>query len=168
MTALQSETDPEVIVQLVARLAEDAAGALHGLTGEVQAAFEQAHSMPDLMHRLRGLKLKPDEFAEAMARGMALAEIVGQAAVVQELHGQHQAARMADLTVTARDNLANSDFAVPEKRELPMHDEKHVKLAWDMVDRTAGLTPAQKRRARTRILARARRMRIDTSGWEGA
>jgi len=95
LTALQSEAEPEVIDQLVARLAEDAAGALNGLTGQVRAAFDQAHSMQDLVHRLRALKLKPDELAEAMARGMALAEIVGQAAVVQELQGQHQAARMA-------------------------------------------------------------------------
>lgn len=168
LTVLQSEAEPEVIDQLVARLAEDAAGALHGLTGQVRHAFDQARDMQDLVHRLRALKLKPDELAEAMARGMALAEIVGQAAVVQELHGQHQAARMASLTADERDDLADSDFAVPETRQLPMKDAKHVKLAWDMVDRTHGLTPAQKRRARRRILARAKRLGMDTSGWENA
>jgi hypothetical protein len=168
LTVLQSEAEPEVIDQLVARLAEDAAGALHGLTDQVRHAFDQARSMQDLVHRLRSLKLKPDELAEAMARGMALAEIVGQAAVVQELHAQHQAVRMASLTADERGDLADSDFAVPETRQLPMKDARHVKLAWDMVDRTHGLTPAQKRRARRRILARAKRLGVDTSGWEGA
>ena len=34
------------------------------------------------------LKLRPAELGEAMARGMALAELVGQAAVVEELHAR--------------------------------------------------------------------------------
>ena len=167
LIALQSETDPEVLDALTARLARDAAGALHGLTAHVRHAFDQATSMRDLVHRLQALKLKPDELGEAMARGMALAELVGQAAVVEELHEQHQA-RMPDLGTRTRDDLPDSEFAVPETRQLPINDATHVKLAWDLVDRTEGLTAAQRASARRRILARARRMRIDTSGWDGA
>lgn len=107
LLALNSEAEPEVIEQLVARLATDAAGAMHGLTGQVRDAFHQARDMHDLMRRLVALKLKPDELGQALARGMALAELVGQAAVAQELLAQHTA-RMADLTTGARDGFTSA------------------------------------------------------------
>ncbi len=72
---------------------------------------------------------------------------------------------MADLTTEQRDALAESDFAVPGKRELPIQDEHHVRLAWDMVDRTQGLTPAERQMARTRILRKAKDLGIDTKTW---
>lgn len=73
---------------------------------------------------------------------------------------------MAKLNKKQRDNLPESDFAVPEKRALPIHDAEHVKLAWDMVDRTEGLTPEERKEARRRILRRAKELGIDTSGWD--
>lgn len=73
---------------------------------------------------------------------------------------------MADLTKEERDALSDGDFAVPGKRELPMHDRRHVKLAWDMVDRTKDLTPEERRSARSRILRRAKELGIDTKDWE--
>jgi len=88
LLSLHSEGDTEVLDALTARLAQDAAGALHGLTSQVRAAFDAATSMRDLVHRLHALKLRPAELGEAMARGMALAELVGQAAVVEELHAR--------------------------------------------------------------------------------
>ena len=51
--------------------------------------------MRDLSRRLSRLNLKPDDLAEAMARGMALANLVGQAAVVEEMHDRTRVARMA-------------------------------------------------------------------------
>ena len=54
---------------------------------------------------------------------------------------------------------------VPGKRELPIHDETHVKLAWDMVDRTKGLTNGERAEARTNIKRRAKELGMDTSGW---
>lgn len=72
---------------------------------------------------------------------------------------------MADLTKEERDALADGDFAVPGKRELPMHDERHVKLAWDMVDRTQGLTPEERKTARSRILHKAKELGVDTKTW---
>jgi len=166
LVTLASEAEPEVTHHLVARLAKDAAGALHGLTGQVRHAFDTATDLRDLSHRLHALKLDPEQLTEAMARGMALANLVGQASLVQELQAEQRVERMAAVPAHERDDLPESDFAVPETRELLINDERHVRLAWDMVDRTQGLTAAQRRRARRRILARAKRLRIDTSGWE--
>lgn len=166
LVTLASEAEPEVTDRLVARLAEDAAGALHGLTDQVRQAFNDATDMRDLVHRLHALKLDPGPFADAMQRGMALANLVGQASLVQELQGETHEQRMAAVPAHERDDLPDSDFAVPETRQLLINDERHVRLAWDMVDRTQGLTPAQRRRARRQILARAKRLRIDTSEWE--
>jgi len=84
-----SETPDEVIELLTDRLAQEAAGAMAGLTEGVRAVFHNATDMRDLAARLHRLKLPPDEFGEAMARGLALAELVGQASLIEELRGQH-------------------------------------------------------------------------------
>jgi phage gp29-like protein len=166
LISLHAAADPEIHVALTARLAQEAAGALHGLTDQVRHAFEQATDLRDLAHRVHALKLKPAAFAEAMARGMALAQLVGQASLVEELHGR-QTERMAALTAAERDALAPEDFAVPDKRELPIKDRDHVLAAWDLVDRTADLTGAEKVEARRRIVARAKALGINTSKWQG-
>lgn len=73
------------------------------------------------------------------------------------------------LTKEQRDALAPEDFAVPAKRKMPIRntedDETHTRLAWDMVDRTKGLTDAERSEARSRILKRAKELDIDTKGW---
>jgi len=69
------------------------------------------------------------------------------------------------LTKEEREKLPEEHFAVPGKRKLPIHDATHTKLAWDMLDRTQGLTPAEKSTARHRILRRAKELGIDTKGW---
>ena len=83
-----SEAPPDLVEQLTERLAADAAGAMAGLTETVRNAFDAATDMHDLVHRLERLKLSPDDFAEAMARGLALAQLVGQASLVDELRGR--------------------------------------------------------------------------------
>ncbi len=75
------------------------------------------------------------------------------------------AALHSSLSDKERDALSASDFAVPGKRALPIPDEEHVKLAWDMVERTEGLTTAERDEARRRILARAKALGVDTDGW---
>jgi hypothetical protein len=70
------------------------------------------------------------------------------------------------LSKKERDALPDSDFAVPGKRELPMHDEKHLRLAWSQLSRTEGLTDAERTEARERINNRARELDIDTSKWK--
>lgn len=69
------------------------------------------------------------------------------------------------LNAKARDGLLAEDFAVPGKRALPIPDAHHVRLAWDMVDRTEGLTAAERASARARILARAKSLGVSTEGW---
>lgn len=73
---------------------------------------------------------------------------------------------MASLTKEHRDALPDSDFAVPETRDMPMHDATHVKMAWKMVDRTKGLSPAQRSTARKRIIHKAHELGVDTSDWD--
>jgi hypothetical protein len=72
---------------------------------------------------------------------------------------------IAKLDKKSRDALPDEHFAVPGKRKLPINDEHHTKLAWDMVDRTQGLTPEERSSARSRILHRAKDLGIDTSDW---
>lgn len=69
--------------------------------------------------------------------------------------------------VSAKERAAMSPdmFAVPGKRQLLIENADHVRLAWDMVDRTADLTAAERAEARKRILARAKVLGVDTSGW---
>jgi hypothetical protein len=73
---------------------------------------------------------------------------------------------MAKLTKESRDALPADDFAVPGKRDLPIHDATHVKMAWDMVSKTKDLTPAERKEARRRIIERAKTHGIDTKDWE--
>ena len=73
------------LAALDARMAREAAGALAGMTAQIREAFEAAHDMQDLAERLSKLKLNDEDFAQAMTRGMALANLAGQAALMDEL-----------------------------------------------------------------------------------
>jgi hypothetical protein len=70
------------------------------------------------------------------------------------------------LSKEQRKALPDSDFAVPGKRKLPIHDATHTRQAWDMVDRTGGLSDADRSEARTRILDRAKEQDVDTEDWD--
>lgn len=72
---------------------------------------------------------------------------------------------MSSFTKEQRDALPATDFAVPSLRKLPMHDKMHVRLAWDMVTRTQGLTDEQRKEARARIKNKAQELGIDTKNW---
>lgn len=61
--------------------------------------------------------------------------------------------------------MPESDFGVPGKRRLPIHDKIHVGLAWDMVSRTKDLTPEERDAARSRIKRRAHELGVDTTDW---
>lgn len=80
-----AEVPEEVVERMSARLAAEAEGAMAGLTGAVRAAFDGAEDMVDLQHRLDRLKLPQAEYAAAMTRGLALANLVGAASVMAEL-----------------------------------------------------------------------------------
>ena len=72
---------------------------------------------------------------------------------------------MSKLNKPARDALPEEHFAVPGKRKLPINDEHHTRLAWDMVDRTQDLTPEERSSARSRIIKRAHELGVDTDDW---
>lgn len=78
-----SAADP--VDLLTSRLEQDAAGALGGMLDEVRKAIEQASDLRDAADRLSKLNLSSDQLAEAMARGMALAHLAGQAAMVDAI-----------------------------------------------------------------------------------
>ena len=69
------------------------------------------------------------------------------------------------LTKEQRDALPDSEFAVPGKRALPIHDKDHVRMAWSMLDHTKDLTDSEKSEAKRRILKKAESLGMDTSGW---
>ena len=73
---------------------------------------------------------------------------------------------MADLDKAAREALPDDDFAVPDKRKLPIHDAAHAKLAWGMVDRTNGLSSEERSTAKARIKAKAESLGVDTKEWQ--
>ncbi len=80
--ALQTGT---LVDRLTRRVAEDAAGALGGLTAEVRAEIEAATDMPDLARRVAALQLDPAQLALALGRGLAIAHLAGQAALLDEI-----------------------------------------------------------------------------------
>ncbi len=53
----------------------------------MRAAIDGAEDMADLVKRLDALQLDPTAFAQAMQRGLAIAHLVGQAALLDELRG---------------------------------------------------------------------------------
>lgn len=82
---MSSRPDPDLVEALARRTAEDAAGALGGLTAAIRAEFDAARDLDDLKERLAKLQLDPREFAQAMARGLALSDLAGRAALLEEL-----------------------------------------------------------------------------------
>lgn len=80
-----SGQNEDMIEALTTRLEEDARGALAGLADDIRAVLEKA---PDLAHaadKLARMSLSPDALADAMARGMALAHLAGQAALIDDI-----------------------------------------------------------------------------------
>ncbi|MBN9438974.1 DUF935 domain-containing protein [Bosea sp. (in: a-proteobacteria)] len=80
-----SAPEPDIVDGLTKRLAQDAAGAMGGLTDEIRAAFDAATDLPDLADRLARMSLDPTRLAEAMGRAMALSHLAGRAALLEEV-----------------------------------------------------------------------------------
>jgi hypothetical protein len=59
---------------------------------------------------------------------------------------------MSKLTKEERDRLPDSDFAIPEAREYPIHNEEHAKAALGEV--AANGTPTEKRLVRRAVFKR--------------
>lgn len=82
-------SDPDVIIgRLAGRMEEEAAEALDGMIGQVRAALMAATDLKDAAERLAKLDLSPDALSDAMARGMALAHLAGQASLIDDIKGR--------------------------------------------------------------------------------
>jgi hypothetical protein len=57
----------------------------------------------------------------------------------------------AVLTTKKRSSLKDSDFAVPGKRKLPIHDCSHARNAAARLPMTMGLSPEEMKMAKQRI-----------------
>lgn len=78
-------TNAALQAALAERVALDMQGALGGLTAQVRRQFDQAGDMGDLLVRLEGMKLDVAEYGAAMRSALALAHLVGQASVLDEM-----------------------------------------------------------------------------------
>lgn len=70
---------------LTSRLETDAAAALDAQIDEVRTIFENATSLDEAARKLATLDLDPEAMASAMASGMVLAHLAGQASLVEAL-----------------------------------------------------------------------------------
>ena len=82
-----SAPEPDIVDRITERLAQDAAGAMGGLTDEIRAAFDAAADLPDLADRLARMSPDPTKLAEVMGRAMALSHLAGRAALLEEVSG---------------------------------------------------------------------------------
>ncbi|WP_034490752.1 DUF935 domain-containing protein [Afifella pfennigii] len=82
---MSREEEDGLVERMARRLEEDAAGALAGLAEEIRAELEAASDLRDAAERLARLQLSPEELADATGRGMALAHLAGQAALIDDL-----------------------------------------------------------------------------------
>lgn len=82
-----SAPEPDLVEGLTESLAQDAAGAMAGLTAEIRAQFDAAADLADLADRLSRMNLDPKALAEAIGRGLALAHLSGRAALLGEIGG---------------------------------------------------------------------------------
>lgn len=86
LISLQAEdAGVDLVARLTERVGRDAAGALAAMTAEIRAQVEEATSLQDLAMRLANLNLDPAAFAEAMSQGLVLAQLAGQAALLDEI-----------------------------------------------------------------------------------
>ena len=70
------------------------------------------------------------------------------------------------LSKEQRDALSADDFACPDKRLLPIHDARHVSMAWASVMTASGLSVDERDAARLRIVAKANSLGVNTSSWQ--
>ena len=68
---------------------------------------------------------------------------------------------MAKLTKEARDALADDMFAFPKTRELPLHDDHHVSMAWGVIDHIKCASDEDRGEARGRIKIAAKKFKLD-------
>jgi phage gp29-like protein len=83
-----SREEPDLLDKLTDRLEKDAAAAMDGMIDEVREILSSATDLRDAARKLADLDLSADALAEAMARGMTMAHLIGQAALIDDLKRQ--------------------------------------------------------------------------------
>ncbi len=83
-----SREEPDLLEKLTDRLEKDAAAAMDGMIDEVRDILFSATDLREAAHKLADLKLSAEDLAEAMARGMTMAHLIGQAALIDDLKRQ--------------------------------------------------------------------------------
>jgi phage gp29-like protein len=79
------QASADMIDALSQRVEEQAQGALASMTSQVRACAEQAEDFDDLVARLKTLKLDDTAFQTALMQGMVLANLAGQAELLDEI-----------------------------------------------------------------------------------
>lgn len=87
-----------------------------------------------------------------------------QAKVAEQVESIAEAGE-SDVSAARLTKDQRTNFALPSKEMFPMPDAKHVRLAWDMIDRAKGLSDAERGTARRNVLKRAKELGVDTSDW---
>jgi phage gp29-like protein len=85
LQAAQPQQMEAIYHALDAQISAEATGALSGMTEQLRRVVMSAQDLEDLASKLTDLKLDDAAFAEAMARGMALSHLAGQAALLDEI-----------------------------------------------------------------------------------
>lgn len=80
--------EPDLLEKLTDRLEKDAAAAMDGMIDEVREILFSATDLRDAARKLADLELSAEDLAEAMARGMTMAHLIGQAALIDDLKRQ--------------------------------------------------------------------------------
>lgn len=88
LLTLQAQQAPAALEALLSRVSEDAQGALSGLVESVRVELMAAQDMPDLARRIARLQLAPEQLAQVLGRGLALANLVGQQQVLEDIRAQ--------------------------------------------------------------------------------
>lgn len=83
-----SREEPDLLEKLTDRLEKDAAAAMDGMIDEVREILSSATDLRDAARKLADLDLTAEDLAEAMARGMTMAHLIGQAALIDDLKRQ--------------------------------------------------------------------------------
>lgn len=80
-----SREEPDLLDKLTDRLEKEAAAAMDGMIDEVREILSTATDLRDAARKLADLDLSAEDLAEAMARGMTMAHLIGQAALIDDL-----------------------------------------------------------------------------------
>ncbi|MCW2933208.1 MAG: hypothetical protein JWM19_4170 [Actinomycetia bacterium] len=78
-------------------------------------------------------------------------------------HGENVPRQGQGMSTAEKDDLADKEFAFPEKRKEPLTDARHVRNAIARFDQVEGVSDAERDQAWKRILAAAEHYDVEVS-----